>query len=47
LIKDLQEKDLIEVIRRSNAYIPKKSISKIATYYAKLDIMNAGGSTDE
>ncbi len=46
LIKDLQEKDLIEVSRKSNAYIPSKSVAKIATYYAKLDIMNAGGGNN-
>lgn len=43
LIKELQEKDLIDVSKRSRSIIPCKAISKIATYYAKLDIVNAGG----
>lgn len=46
LIKELQEKDLIDVSKRSNSFIPCKSISKIATYYARLDIINAGGGVN-
>lgn len=47
LIKDLQERDLIEVTKKSKANIPSKSIAKIATYYAKLDIANNGGNENE
>ena len=44
LIKDLQEKDLIDFAKRSKAIIPIKSTAKIATYYAKLDITATGGN---
>jgi hypothetical protein len=43
LIKELQEKDLIDVTRKSKSNIPMKSTAKIATYYAKMDITNTGG----
>lgn len=46
LIKELQEKDLIDVSKRSKSFIPCKSVSKIATYYARLDIINAGGGVN-
>ena len=44
LIRDLQEKDLIEIVKKSRSNIPSKSTAKIATYYAKMDIINAGGN---
>lgn len=42
LIKDLQEKDLIDFQKRGKAIIPKKSAAKVATYYAAKDIVNGG-----
>jgi hypothetical protein len=47
LIKELQDNDLIIIQKQGNANIPAKSTSKIATYYARLDIINAGGKKDE
>lgn len=47
LIKDLSEKDLIDIERRGRSTIPSKATSKIATYYAKLGIINAGGNKNE
>ena len=44
LIKELQEKDLIDVTRKSKSNIPMKSTAKIATYYARMDISNTGGN---
>lgn len=44
LIKDLQEKDLVDFYKRGKSIIPIKSTAKIATYYAKLDITAIGGS---
>ena len=46
LIKDLTEKDLINVQKRGRSIIPGKEISKIATYYAKHDILNGGGQLE-
>lgn len=43
-IKDLQEKDLIDFSKNGKAIIPRKAISKIATYYTHLNIINAGGN---
>lgn len=42
LISDLQKNDLIDVVKRGHSSIPQKSIAKIATYYARLDISSAG-----
>lgn len=42
LIKELQEKDLIDFEKRGRAIIPIKSAAKIATYYAAKDIANGG-----
>ena len=47
LIKDLTEKDLIDTEKRGRATIPSKDISKIATYYAALDIVNVGRTANE
>lgn len=47
LIKDLNDKDLISVERKGRSTIPSKETSKIASYYAKVDIMSAGGAVDE
>lgn len=43
LIKDLVEKDLISVEKRGRSIIPSKATAKIATYYARQDIIDAGG----
>ena len=43
LIKDLTEKDLINVQKRGRSIIPGKATTKIAIYYAKQDILNGGG----
>ena len=45
LIKDLAEKDLIDVQKRGHAIIPYKNYSKIAIYYAHQDILNNGGKS--
>ena len=37
-IQELQAKDLIETRRDGHSIIPIKSISKIATYYSKLEL---------
>jgi predicted transcriptional regulator len=42
LIKELQEKDLIEIEKRGRSIIPCKAISKIATYYAQLKLSQTG-----
>jgi len=42
LISDLQRNDLIDIVKRGHSSIPQKSIAKIATYYALLDISTAG-----
>lgn len=47
LIKDLAEKDLITLEKRGRSTIPSKSTAKIATYYAKHDIISVGGNADE
>jgi len=47
LIKDLTEKDLIDVTKNARSKIPSKATAKIATYYARLDIESAGGKTNE
>ena len=47
LIKDLTEKDLIDIQKRGRSIIPHKAISKIATYYAQRDILNGGGNLNE
>lgn len=47
LIKELAEKDLISVVKKSRSFIPIKDTEKITTYYAKLDIKNAGGESNE
>lgn len=47
LIKDLTEKDLINIEKRGRATIPSKAVGKIATYYARQDIIKAGDSTNE
>lgn len=47
LIKELQEKDLISIEKRSRSIIPSKATSKIATYYARLNIIKAGGEDNE
>jgi len=46
LIKDLTEKDLIDIEKRGRSIIPSKAVAKIATYYARQDIINAGGKFD-
>ena len=46
LIKDLQEKDLIDFGKRGRAVIPIKSIAKVATYYAAKDIATGGQNND-
>lgn len=46
LIKDLVDNDLVNVTKRSRSKIPCKATDKIATYYAKLDIINIGGSNN-
>ncbi len=47
LIKDLTEKDLINVVKNARSKIPNKATAKIATYYARLDIESAGGKINE
>ncbi len=47
IIKDLMDKDLINVTKKARSNIPSKSTAKIATYYAKLDIENVGGVINE
>lgn len=47
LIKDLTEKDLVDIEKKGRANIPIKATAKIATYYAQQDIANAGGNTNE
>lgn len=42
LIKDLQDRDLIDFEKRGKAVIPIKSPSKVATYFAAKDIENGG-----
>ena len=42
LIRDLQEKDLIDFEKRGKAIIPIKSAAKVATYYAAKDIDDGG-----
>ncbi|MGE5484983.1 MAG: hypothetical protein ACM3X4_08215 [Ignavibacteriales bacterium] len=34
-IKELEEKDLIDVVRDGNAKVPARAITKIALYYAR------------
>ena len=46
LIKDLSNKNLINIQKRGHAIIPHKSISKIARYYAQQDIHNNGGQIE-
>lgn len=47
LIKELTEKDLIDISKRGRSNIPKRSVVKIATYFARQDIAEAGGTKDE
>lgn len=47
LIKDLTEKDLINVTKNARSKIPSKATAKLATYYARLDIESVGGKINE
>lgn len=46
-IKEMQDKDLIDYRRAGHSIIPSKSISKIATYYAELNLEGLEGKEVE
>lgn len=46
LIKELTEKDLVDIEKRGRFLIPRKAAAKVATYYARQDIIDAGGMSD-
>lgn len=46
-IKELEEKDLIEIRREGRTKIPMKAVHKIALYYASQDLNKEGGTISE
>lgn len=47
LIKELEEKDLIEIRREGRTKIPIKTVHKVALFYASKDLNKGGGSVSE
>lgn len=46
-IKELEDKDLIEIRREGRTKIPMRAVHKIALYYALQDLDNEGGIISE